>query len=55
MTVRKNCADVLRQVQHFKTSKYHWVDAMCIDQQNIPEKNVQVATMGAISIKLMAY
>ena len=48
MTVRKNCADVLRQVRHFRTSKYYWIDAICIDQQNIPEKNVQVARMGAI-------
>lgn len=48
MAVRKNCADVLRQVRHFKTSKYYWIDAICIDQQNIPEKNVQVARMGAI-------
>lgn len=48
MTVRKNCADVLRQVRHFKTSNYYWIDAICIDQQNIPEKNVQVARMGAI-------
>jgi hypothetical protein len=48
MTVRKNCADVLRQVRHFRTSKYYWIDAICIDQQNIQEKNVQVARMGAI-------
>lgn len=48
MTVRKNCADVLRQVRHFKTSTYYWIDAICINQQDIPEKNVQVARMGAI-------
>jgi hypothetical protein len=47
MTVRKNCADVLRQIRHFKTSKYYWIDAICIDQQNVPEKNVQVGRMGA--------
>jgi hypothetical protein len=47
MTVRKNCADVLRQVRHFRTSKYYWIDAISIDQQNVQEKNVQVARMGA--------
>lgn len=48
MTVRKNCADVLRQLAHFKTSRYYWVDAICIDQQNIEEKGVQVGRMGEI-------
>lgn len=48
MTVRKNCANVLRQLAHFKTAKYYWVDAICIDQSNDTEKSYQVAMMGEI-------
>jgi hypothetical protein len=48
MTVRKNCADVLRQVAHFKTTKYYWVDAICINQTDEYEKGVQVSMMDKI-------
>ncbi|RYO26519.1 hypothetical protein AA0111_g7911 [Alternaria arborescens] len=48
VTVRKNCANVLRQLAHFKTAKYYWVDAICIDQTNDTEKSYQVAMMGEI-------
>ncbi|KAH6839347.1 HET-domain-containing protein, partial [Alternaria alternata] len=48
MTVRKNCANVLRQLAHFKTANYYWVDAICIDQINDTEKSHQVAMMGEI-------
>ncbi|KAH7088774.1 heterokaryon incompatibility protein-domain-containing protein [Paraphoma chrysanthemicola] len=48
MTVRKSCANVLRQLAHFKTAKYYWVDAICIDQINDTEKSYQVAMMGEI-------
>jgi hypothetical protein len=45
MLVRKNCADVLRQLLHFKTTRYYWIDAICIDQQNVQEKDTQVWRM----------
>lgn len=48
MLVRKNCADVLRRLGHFKTSRYYWIDALCINQDNVEEKNDQVAMMGKI-------
>ncbi|KAF2024498.1 heterokaryon incompatibility, partial [Setomelanomma holmii] len=48
MIIRKNCADVLRQLAYFKTSKYYWIDAICINQSDNPEKEVQVASMGQI-------
>ena len=48
MTIRKNCADVLRQLLYFKSSRYYWIDALCIDQESIDEKNHQVARMGQI-------
>ena len=46
--VRKNCADVLRQLLHFKTSLYYWIDALCINQDDIEEKNHQVARMSDV-------
>ena len=46
--VRKNCADVLRQLIFFKTCRYYWLDALCIDQASVEEKSAQVAMMGGI-------
>lgn len=48
MTVRKNCAEALRQLAHFKTTKYYWVDAICINQSDQHEKGFQVDMMGRI-------
>jgi hypothetical protein len=48
MTVRRNCADVLRQLARFKTTKYYWVDAICINQSEQHEKSFQVDMMGSI-------
>jgi hypothetical protein len=45
MTVRRNCANVLRQLAHFKTTKYYWVDAICINQDDQHEKGFQVDMM----------
>lgn len=36
---------VLKQLAHFQTNRYYWIDAICIAQTNIPEKNGQVAIM----------
>lgn len=48
ITVRGNCAEVLQQVAHLKTTAYYWVDAICIDQTNDAEKGSQVALMGTV-------
>lgn len=47
MVVRSNCVDVLRQLEHFAIAKHYWIDAICIDQSDLQEKNMQVAKMGA--------
>lgn len=39
---------VLRQLAYFKTSRYYWIDAICIAQGDVAEKNGQVALMGSI-------
>lgn len=50
LRVRQNCANVLRQAFHFKSSStgYYWVDAICINQDDNDEKSKQVAMMGDI-------
>jgi hypothetical protein len=48
MTVHKNCADGLRQLAHFKTTRYYWIDAICINRSNEHEKGIQVGKMGDV-------
>ncbi|KAI0805663.1 heterokaryon incompatibility protein-domain-containing protein [Xylaria sp. FL0064] len=49
MQIRQNCKDVLRQFhRHSGADRYLWVDAICINQTDPHEKNIQVAMMGAI-------
>jgi Heterokaryon incompatibility protein (HET) len=46
--VRKNLWDFLNHARKFSPSRVFWIDAICIDQNNIPEKNQQVQRMGCI-------
>lgn len=48
MVVRKNCADVLRQLAHFAASRFYWIDAICINQEDKKERAAQVTLMGDI-------
>ncbi|KAI0426244.1 heterokaryon incompatibility, partial [Xylaria sp. FL1042] len=49
MQVRQNCNDVLRQVhRHSGADRYIWVDAICINQADHHEQDIQVTMMGAI-------
>tara|TARA_R110002003_G_scaffold502_6_gene20089 strand:+ start:3620 stop:5680 length:2061 start_codon:yes stop_codon:yes gene_type:complete len=48
LDVRVNCAYVLQQAYTSKASKYFWIDAICIDQGTVEEKNHQVAIMGEV-------
>jgi hypothetical protein len=43
LKVRKNLATALRYLRKKKGSFWLWVDAICIDQSNTREKNIQVA------------
>ncbi|KAG8156940.1 hypothetical protein KVR01_013162 [Diaporthe batatas] len=47
-SVRRNCEYVLRQARWHGKSQYYWVDAICIDQNNLHEKSKQVTMMGNI-------
>ena len=46
--VRKNLHDFLIQMRKDSFSEPLWVDALCIDQSNIIERNEQVQQMGSI-------
>lgn len=48
LAVRESCARVLRQLAYFQTSRHYWIDAICINQADADEKNVQVAMMAQI-------
>ena len=46
--IRKNLYDYLERVQRSRSRRWLWVDAICIDQGNIKERNHQVALMAKI-------
>ncbi|EAT82442.2 hypothetical protein SNOG_10107 [Parastagonospora nodorum SN15] len=54
MVVGQNCEYALQQtfaIEKKKKEKYVWVDAVCIDQNNIQERGHQVAIMGKVYSK----
>lgn len=56
LSITKNLYDALQQFRRSpevseESGSYLWVDAICIDQGNIPEKEVQVRNMMAIYMK----
>ncbi|KAN0113200.1 HET domain containing protein [Hyaloscypha variabilis] len=48
MKVRRNLVNALRHLRFVDRPRSLWVDAVCIDQNNIPERNQQVPRMGMI-------
>jgi hypothetical protein len=46
--VTKNCESVLRRLRRSNEDRLVWVDAICIDQNSIEERNAQVTMMGQI-------
>lgn len=46
--VRENLEDILRDLRNLTQSRTFWIDAICIDQENIPERNAQLKIMGNI-------
>lgn len=47
-TVRANLWNFLQQMHHEGANSLFWVDAVCINQDNIPERNQQVVMMAEI-------
>lgn len=48
MLVTENVNDALRQLRGLRTSMALWIDAVCINQSDAVEKNVQIPLMGQI-------
>jgi hypothetical protein len=46
--VTKTCEAALRRLRLSGRNRYLWVDALCIDQSNVEERNHQVGLMGTI-------
>ena len=46
--IRENLRDALRAVRDPNESRMLWIDALCIDQENVEERNHQVGLMGLI-------
>ena len=46
--VRKNLRDALLQMRLIEENRYLWIDALCINQANVCERNKQVQKMGKI-------
>lgn len=44
----RNCLEMLRFLRPARGSRLVWVDAVCINQLNVPERSTQVANMGRI-------
>ncbi len=46
--VTPNCEQALLHLRQKSKARNLWIDAICIDQQSVPEKNQQVPLMGEI-------
>ena len=49
--VRDNCFEALQQTNLHFPGSYVWVDAICINQNDLAEKSAQVAMMGKIYVE----
>ncbi|KAI1185657.1 heterokaryon incompatibility protein-domain-containing protein [Nemania serpens] len=45
LAVTENCEAILRRFRQGDKMSYLWIDAICIDQSNVNERNIQVAMM----------
>lgn len=48
LLVTPNCESALRHLRHRTKDRVLWIDAICINQQSVEEKNNQVPLMGEI-------
>lgn len=46
--VTSNCESMMRRLRYPKWPRLVWIDAICIDQSNVQERNAQVQMMGQI-------
>jgi Heterokaryon incompatibility protein (HET) len=43
-----NLARALMCLRDINSTRYYWIDAICIDQSNVSERNAQIQIMGDI-------
>ncbi|KAF2127463.1 hypothetical protein P153DRAFT_398795 [Dothidotthia symphoricarpi CBS 119687] len=48
LSVRRNLHDALTQLRHQRNSRILWIDALCINQNDLNERNLQVGRMRLI-------
>jgi hypothetical protein len=48
LLVTPNCESALRHLRLKRKDRVLWIDAVCVDQQSVREKNEQVPLMGEI-------
>jgi hypothetical protein len=48
LSITVNLHDALQAIRHEHASRVLWIDAICINQSDLPEKGHQVASMGRI-------
>ncbi|KAL5393554.1 hypothetical protein PMIN04_009735 [Paraphaeosphaeria minitans] len=49
--IRRNLHSALRGIRYLDCERILWIDALCIDQENVEERHTQVAIMGDIYSK----
>jgi hypothetical protein len=48
LSINRNLWTALKQIQSRSSTRTLWIGAICINQQDIPERNAQVQRMGTI-------
>ncbi|RDL38230.1 uncharacterized protein BP5553_02570 [Venustampulla echinocandica] len=48
LCVANSCASVLRRLRYADRQRYIWIDALCINQQDLQERSLQVKAMAQI-------
>lgn len=48
LDVTVNCEHALQQIRHSRADRIVWIDSICIDQDNVEERNAQVSKMDFI-------
>ncbi|CEI70462.1 hypothetical protein FVEN_g1032 [Fusarium venenatum] len=46
--ITTSLASILRRIRHHEDSRLYWADGLCINQEDISEKEIQVPVMGVI-------
>ena len=48
LLITMNCEEALRELRFRVKTRILWIDAICINQSDIPERNLQVAMMDSV-------